>query len=164
MSVTLREITPENFEECVNLKVADGQSSFVAPNLRSIAQSKIYPTVTPMAVYAGDDMVGFTLFGLDTDDNKYYLVRLMIDERHQGKGYGRAAVRAVIEKMRENADCREIYLSFVPENTGAEALYQSIGFERTGEIAHGEIVMRYDLENNANPKSKIQNPKLKDVS
>ncbi len=155
MNVTLREITPENFEECVNLKVADGQASFVAPNLRSIAQSKIYPTVTPMAVYAGEEMVGFVLFGLDTDDGRFYLVRLMVDEKHQGKGYGRAAVGAVIEKLGENPDCREIYLSFVPENTGAEALYKSIGFERTGEISQGEVVMRYAIENNANPKSEI---------
>lgn len=148
MNVTLREITPENFKECINLKVADAQSTFVAPNVMSIAQSKIYPTVEPMAVYAGDEMVGFVLFGLDTDDGRYYLVRLMIDERHQGKGYGRAAVHAVIEKMRENPGCRELYLSFVPENTGAEALYKSIGFKRTGEISEGEIVMRYVIENN----------------
>lgn len=148
MSVSLREITPENFEECVNLKVADTQSAFVAPNLRSIAQSKVYPTVEPMAVYAGEEMVGFAMFGLDPDDGRFYLVRLMIDERQQGKGYGRAATLAVIEKMRENADCRELYLSFVPENTGAEALYKSVGFERTGEIAHGEIVMRFVMENN----------------
>jgi diamine N-acetyltransferase len=159
MSVSLREITPENFKECVNLKVAAAQSRFVASNVMSVAQSKIYPTLAPMAVYAGDEMVGFVLFGLDPDDGRFYLVRLMIDERFQGKGYGRKAVHAVIEKMRETAECREFYLSFVPDNTGAEALYQSIGFERTGEISEGEIVMRYKMENNANPKSEIQDPK-----
>ena len=159
MTVSLREITPANFKECINLKVADGQTTFVAANVMSIAQSKIYPTVTPMAVYAGDEMVGFTMFGLDTDDGRYYLIRLMIDARHQGKGYGRAAVHAVLERMRENPDCREFYLSFVPENTGAAALDESIGFERTGEISEGEIVMRYKMENNANPQSAIQNPK-----
>jgi diamine N-acetyltransferase len=151
MNVTLREITPENFKECINLKIADAQTSFVAPNVASIAQSKIYPTVTPMAVYAGEEMVGFAMFGLDTDDQKYYLVRLMIDEKQQGKGYGKAATLEVIEKLRENPDCRELYLSFVPENTGAEALYKSVGFERTGDIDNGEIVMRYVMENNGQP-------------
>lgn len=145
MNISLREITPENFKECVNLKVADAQSKFVAPNVMSIAQSKIYPTVNPTAVYAGDEMVGFAMFGLDTDDGRYYLIRLMIDEKFQGRGYGRKAVHAVIEKMRETPECRELYLSFVPENTGAAALYESIGFERTGEISEGEIVMRFDL-------------------
>src|SRR5690349_15824248 len=96
--VRLEPITPENFDECVNLKVADAQSSFVATNLRSIAQSKVYPNVTPMAVYARDEMVGFVLFG--HDDGRYYLVRIMVDERQQGKGYGRAAIVEVIDALR----------------------------------------------------------------
>ena len=87
------------------------------------------------------------MFGLDIEDNRYYLVRLMIDEKFQGKGYGRAATLVVIEKMRRIEDCKEIYLSFVPENTNAERLYKSVGFERTGEISEGEIVMRFKINN-----------------
>ncbi len=147
MNVSLREITPENFKECVNLKVADDQKTFVAPNVMSIAQSKIYPTMNIRAVYAADEMVGFVMYGLDTDDGKYYLVRLMVDERHQGKGCGKAATLAVIEDLKQIADCGEFYLSFVPENTNAERLYKSIGFERTGEISEGEIVMRFRISN-----------------
>ena len=162
--VRLEPITPANFKECINLKVADAQSAFVASNVASIAQSKVYPAMNPMAVFAETEMVGFVMSGFDTDENRFYLVRLMIDERFQGRGYGKAATLAFIEKMRENPDCRELYLSFVPENTGAEALYKSVGFERTDEISEGEIVMRYVIENNPNPKSEIQNPKLKDVS
>ena len=144
--VKLEEITPQNFRECINLKVADGQEKFVAANLMSIAQAKIYPTANPFAVCAGDEMVGFVMYGFDTDDKRFYLVRLMIDEKHQGKGYGKAATLRVIERMKQIEDCREIYLSFVPENVGAEKLYQSVGFERTGEISEsGEIVMRFDL-------------------
>jgi diamine N-acetyltransferase len=125
MKVTLREITPENFQQCVNLKVADSQTNFVAPNVMSIAQSKVYPTMNIRAVYAAnDEMVGFVMYGLDPDDRRYYLVRLMVDEKHQGKGYGRAATLAVIENLRQNADCREIYLSFNPENNGADGRNQ----------------------------------------
>lgn len=147
MNVTLREITPENFKECINLKVAEGQKNFVAPNVTSIAQSKIYPTVEPFAVYNDDELVGFVMFGLDIEDDRYYLVRLMIAEKFQGKGFGKAATLAVIEKMKLVEDCNEIYLSFVPENANAERLYKSVGFERTGEISEGEIVMRYKINN-----------------
>ena len=155
MNVSLREITPENFKECINLKVADVQATFVAPNVTSIAQAKIYPTANPLAIYDNDEMVGFVMFGFDTDDKRYYLVRLMIDEKFQGKGYGKAATLEVIERMKQIEDCAEIYLSFVPENTGAEKLYKSVGFERTGELNEGEVVMRYVIENNANRKSQI---------
>src|SRR5215204_2947152 len=157
MSVSLREITPENFKECITLKVADGQTNFVCPNVTSIAHSKVYPTVEPYAVYDDERMVGFVMLGFISHLKRYYLVRLMIDENFQGKGFGRAAALAVIERMKQIEECREIYLNFVPENKNAEKLYQSVGFERTGELNEGEIVMRYLIENNANPKSKIQN-------
>lgn len=148
MNISLREITPENFKECINLKVADDQTGFVAPNVVSIAWTKVYPTANPFAVYSDDEMVGFVMYGLDTEDNRYYLGRLMIAEKFQGKGYGKAATLAVIEKMKLVEDCKELYLSFVPENTNAERLYKSVGFERTGEISEGEIVMRYMIERN----------------
>ena len=138
-----------------NLKVADAQKTFVAPNVMSIAQSKIYPTNLPFAVYNDDEMVGFVLYGFDTEDEKFYLGRLMIDEKFQGKGYGRAATLEVIKELKKIEDCREIYLSFAPENTNAEKLYESIGFERTGELNGSEIVMRYVIERNANRQSAI---------
>ena len=101
-------------------------------------------------------MVGFVMFGFDHDDQRFMLIRVMIDEKHQRRGFGRAAVSKALEKMSENAGCREIYLSFVPENTGAERLYLSLGFERLDEISEsGEIVMRYTVANNQSRESEI---------
>jgi diamine N-acetyltransferase len=145
-NVILREITPENFSAVINLDVAEDQKLFVAPNVKSIAQAYIYPDANPLAIYNGDDeLVGFVMYGYDREDEKYFLGRLMIDAGHQGKGYGRAATLEVIRRMREIEDCRAIYLSFVPENTGAEKLYASVGFERTGKLNGNEIVMRFNL-------------------
>jgi diamine N-acetyltransferase len=147
MSISLREITPENFSEVINLDVAADQKHFVAPNVKSIAQAKVYPTAVPLAIYHEDELVGFVMYAYDADENRYYLVRLMIDQKHQRRGYGRAATLKVIERMRKITDCRAIYLSFVPENTGAEKLYSSLGFEKTGQTDQsGEIVMRLNLE------------------
>lgn len=144
--VRLEPVTPQNFKECINLKVSEAQTNFVATNLMSIAQSKIYPTANPCAVYAGEQIVGFVMYGFDEDDEHFYLGRLMIDEKYQGKGYGKAATLEVIERLKQVENCREIFLSFVPENTGAEKLYSSVGFERTGKISEsGEIVMRFVL-------------------
>lgn len=147
MSVLLKEIDRHNYRECINLKVGEGQTKFVAPNVFSIAQSKIYPNLNPTVIYAGDEMVGFVMYGYNADDKRFWLDRLMIAEKHQGKGYGRAATLEVIERVKQFPECHELFLSFVPENAGAEKLYSSIGFERTGEIDEewGEIVMRFDM-------------------
>jgi diamine N-acetyltransferase len=145
MEVELREITAKNFDECVMLDVAEHQRGFVATNVMSIAQSKVYPTLESKAVYADGEMVGFVMYGFDPETGRFSLARLMIDARRQGEGLGRASTKKVLETLRDREGCDSVYLSFVPENTGAEALYKSIGFEKTGEIddESGEIVMRY---------------------
>jgi len=87
-------------------------------------------------------MVGFIMYGRDPADNCYCVARLMIDERHQGKGYGRTAMLEAIKRMRAKPDCHEIVLSIEPENVVAEKLYESLGFRKTGEVIGGEVVMR----------------------
>jgi diamine N-acetyltransferase len=64
----------------------------------------------------------------------------MIDKTHQGRGLGRSALEAVIDRMRAKDDCEEIFISHEPENTVAEKLYASLGFEKTGAMVEGEIV------------------------
>jgi len=82
------------------------------------------------------------MYGRDPADDCYCVARLMIDERYQGKGYGRAAMVEAIRRMRAEPDCQEIALSIEPENAVAEKLYASLGFRKTGEVIDGEVVMR----------------------
>jgi diamine N-acetyltransferase len=146
MTVTLRDIDRENFKSCVKLEVSDEQRSFVAPNVYSIAESSVEPTYTPQAVYAGEELVGFVMYGYDEEERCHWIARMMIDKNHQGKGYGRAAMIEVIERLCSEPECREIGLSVEPENTAAQRLYESLGFRKTGEVSHGEEVMRLRFE------------------
>ncbi|MGH9902149.1 MAG: GNAT family N-acetyltransferase [Pyrinomonadaceae bacterium] len=147
MAITLREINKDNFRQCIKLETFDEQKTFVATNVFSIAQSKVEPNMVPMAVYDGEEMVGFIMFGPDTEEDCYVVARLMIDKHHQGKGYGRAAMVEAIKHMRAAPDCREIALSFEPENVAADRLYESLGFRKTGEVIEGELVARLRWEN-----------------
>ncbi len=139
--ITLQPLTKENWEAAIKLHVRKDQRKFVSSNVYSIAEAHYYPELTPMGIYAGETMVGFLMYGLEPEKNRWWLVRLMIDEHHQGKGYGRAAVRQVIQMMRQNPGCDRIYLSYEPENITAEMLYKSFGFRATGEIEDGEKVV-----------------------
>jgi diamine N-acetyltransferase len=141
MTIDLRDITRDNFRKCIDLKVAENQTRFVATNVMSIAQSKVMPELIPLGVYDGDEIVGFVLYG--PDGGKWWLVRLMVGEAHQGKGYGKAAIHALIARLRREApECGELYLSYVPGNERAERLYREMGFEPTGDVDEGEIVVR----------------------
>ena len=146
MAVTLRDVDRENFKRCVKLEVREDQKNFVASNVYSIAQSKVEPSYTPWAVYDGDEMVGFVMYGYDREDNCYCIARMMIDKNHQGKGYGRAAMEEIIRRLRATPDCREVALSIEPENEVAQRLYESLGFKKTGEVAQGEEVMRLKFD------------------
>jgi diamine N-acetyltransferase len=143
MSIVLRQIDERNFRQCVDLKVGDGQEGFVASNLMSIAESKIYPYLLPLAAYDREDLIGFAMYGCDPETGSHWIVRVMIDRAHQGKGYGRALTLALIEKIRQMPGVDEIFLSIVPGNEPAAKLYRSVGFEPTGRTsAGGETIMR----------------------
>ena len=142
MKITLREINKDNFRQCIKLETFEEQKNFVASNVFSIAQSKVEPYLLPLAIYHDEEAVGFIMYGPDPEEDCYCVARLMIDKNHQGKGYGRAAMLEAIRRMRAEPDCHEIALSFEPENTGAEKLYESLGFKKTGEVIEGEVVMR----------------------
>lgn len=146
MKITLKEIDRENFRRAVKLEVNDDQKSFVAPNVFSIAQSKVEPAYNVRGVYDGEEMVGFVMYGWDEEESCHYLGRLMVDRNHQGKGYGRAAAEAVIERLRAEPGCRQSALSVNPENRNAQALYESLGFVKTGEVSLGEDIMRLKFE------------------
>ncbi len=89
MAVELRNIVDKNFWQVIKLNVGEGQQGFVAPNVRSIAECVVYPYLVPNAIYAGDDLIGFALYGRDPENGGYWIVRLMIDAAFQGKGLGK---------------------------------------------------------------------------
>ncbi|MFV0399522.1 MAG: GNAT family N-acetyltransferase [Oscillospiraceae bacterium] len=92
MSVELRKITEDNFRQIMEMKVAEDQSKFVAPNMLSLAQAWLeYDTTRPFAIYADDEPVGFLMLSWDVPKKECHLWRVMVDARFQGKGYGKPA-------------------------------------------------------------------------
>src|ERR1044071_7591541 len=146
MRVTLKDIDRENFVRAVKVEVHEGQKGFVATNAFSIAQSKVEPSFNAQAVYDGEEMVGFVMYGWDEEEGCHSLARLMVDKNQQGKGYGRAATEEVIRRLRAEPGCKQIMLGVNPANASAQALYTSLGFVKTGEVSHGEEVMRLRFE------------------
>ena len=63
MTVTLRPLTRDNLWAVVELTLHPGQEAFVADNIDSIANASVEPTWVPLAIYAGDELVGFVMYG-----------------------------------------------------------------------------------------------------
>jgi diamine N-acetyltransferase len=144
MTVNLKEITKENFKECVGLKVRDDQP-FVAPNVYSIAQAKIDSSWILKAIYADDTMVGFMMYQFDYREGELYLCRFMIDHRYQHMGYGKAALDLLKALALQDVRIKRIGLSTNPLNAYGIRVYTRFGFKDTGTIDHGEEVFVLDL-------------------
>ena len=145
MSITIREVTAENFIDAIRLQPTPEQQRFVASNAASIAQSKFDTFLECYGIYNGDTMVGFSAFGKNPDDGEAWIARHMVGAEHQRQGHGRAGLLAIIEHMRRTYECSAIFLDVGPTNTAAIALYEQAGFVDTGKTQGEGKVYRLDL-------------------
>jgi diamine N-acetyltransferase len=153
MTVTLREITVENRQAVLALRVAPGQERFVSSVRRSLVEAAEYPQARPWyrAVYAEDEPVGFVMLSWNVEPQPpeilgpWFLWKLLIDERHQGRGYGQQVVRQVADLIRTEG-ATELLTSYVPEEGGPAEFYRRLGFTPSGGYDdHGELVVRLVL-------------------
>lgn len=153
MAIILRDVTKENWQACVRLKLAPEQEHFVASNAYSLAESKFMPTFIPQAIYHRDEraddgaetMVGFVMYGYYPDGEpplgqRHWIFRLMIDREHQGRGYGRAAMQAVLARLEADPDVPNVLIGYETDNAIASKLYADLGFREIGPAPWGENV------------------------
>ena len=144
--VELREITPENFEAVMVLRVTETQKPFVSSVETALAKAWVYRnTAFPFAVYADNAPVGFIMLGYYAEKKQYTVWEFLIDEKFQKCGYGRQALQLGINWLRQRFGVNEVFLGCKHENTAAEKLYASAGFQRTGFETETGFEMRLCL-------------------
>ena len=144
MKIELRPLDDSNKSDCLSLKVSEAQSEYIAANESSLDAAKEHADVArPFIIYADDVAVGFTMFAFEPDyedpDDRYWLWRFMIDEKYQGQGCGKEALKQIIAYFKENG-ATNIRLSTKESNVNAIRLYRSFGFEPNGDENDGETV------------------------
>lgn len=136
----LKTITKEDWLKAISLRVREDQVKFVASNAVSLAQLNFLKNFHAKGIYHGEEMIGFTLFGIDEDDHEYWIYRMMIDQSYQGKGYGQTAVQLVIDDIRSMKEERHktITLSYEPTNEHAKRVYEKMGFQEIEGLINGD--------------------------
>ena len=144
--INLRDITKKNLFSIIDLNVSEDQKDQVASNSVSIAQAHYSKSAWFKGIFNNDIAVGFVMLDLIKEENKCFLWRFMIDEKHQGKGYGKLALNQVIDWVRSLEAFEEIRTSYVPTKNGADGFYEKFGFIETGKLEDSnEIGMEYSL-------------------
>ncbi len=145
MGILLKQVTKENWYECNSLEVYKEQEGIVAPNYNSIIISLLYDNWHSKCIYEDDVLIGFLLYGIEEDTGKPMLLRYMVDKKFQGKGLGKKALLKLLDLIKIEYGNIKFYTTVSPKNVSAEKLYESVGFEKNGEIMWDENVMVIQL-------------------
>lgn len=135
INVALRPVAADNWRQCADLDVLDHQRSWIPSNLLSIAAAQFYPDNVCRAVYADERLVGFGMYGIEQTTGRVKVFRLMIDGSAQRRGYGSAAMRAMLQEIAERWPASPVHVSYQDGNTVVHRMYQRLGFrevERAG--------------------------------
>jgi len=163
--IELRKITEDNIDEVIALEVRENQKDFIlTTNLRSIADAYVLNTngepAIPFGIYADGVVVGFLMYTYDTLDHEsfenedfyrkmgYFVWHIMIDQRYQGKRYGKLAFEKMlmdIEAM-PYGKAEYVALFYHISNLTAKTLYASFGFSETGIVQDNSMLAIKNLD------------------
>ena len=156
--VQLRDIVTEAERSAVlTLRRGPGQERYLG-SMEShfedaIADAHACPRM--WSVHDGDTLVGFVMISdgipaeqLAADDDivgPYFLWRLLIDERLQGRGYGAATIDAVVAYLRTRPNADILWTSCEAGQGSPQPFYLHYGFVLSGDVKWGEDLLRLDL-------------------
>ncbi len=159
-TVELRDIASEDDVEAVmGLRRGPGQERYLGSMIShfedAIADARACPRMWSVHDAGRDLLVGFTMISdgipaatLAADDDivgPYYLWRLLVDHRWQGRGYGRATLDALVGYLATRPAADILWTSCRAGDGSPQPFYLRYGFEKTGEVKWGEDLLRLDL-------------------
>ena len=77
-------------------------------------------------------IAGYCLIGLDRHSERFELRRIAITEK--GKGYGREAIKALMDYAFTELGMNKFWLDVYPDNKVGISLYESLGLKKEGVL------------------------------
>lgn len=148
MPLRLAGITPDNYGAARTLSVRPDQETLVGSVQKSLADAYVYPQSLFRLGVVDDTPVGYVLlFPFDGARGRTVnVVRLMVDQRYQGRGFGRRMLTAALDWIGTfEPTVDTVRISTLPRNDVALNLYESLGFQRAG-MEEGEIALYLQLD------------------
>jgi diamine N-acetyltransferase len=151
MALSIQPVTKSNWHALTKLDVREDQKNFVAPNVYSILESHYgydepdgsgHWDMFPYGIYDDEIPVGFLMYGYNfsNQDFEAFIIRLMVDHNHQGRGYGKFGMQQMLEIFRQDERIHIVGISYEPDNEVARKLYANLGFVEPGKMLGEETL------------------------
>lgn len=135
MTIDLATLHLSNWRDCAALQLAESQHDFMPSNLESIVEGQWFPKSKRVVIIHSElGAVGYAAYGEEEGSQRKKVFRLMIDYRHQKRGFGRDAMKLILQEMFTDPGVKEIFICYHPRNEGARQLYRSLGFKELGHL------------------------------
>ena len=158
----MRSITEDNWLDIARIEHAPDQGNFVRDTLEILARAYVYRAhrARALGIYAGEKAVGLLLVrDLDEEPACYDLQELLIDQHHQNKGYGQAALSLLLQELKAEGKYPRVDLCAERKDLAAIHVYKKMGFVDTGYIdpwAPPSINMSYSLSPDGDSSESLQ--------
>ena len=142
--IRLETVDPGNWR--LGLQVADDQKRYVSDSFDMLARAYAYRESHSQAyvIYHDATPIGMVMYHDCEELDAYDFSQLFIDKHHQGKGYGKAATRLVLDMMKQEGKYSKVILCYIEGNDAAKHLYEGFGFHET-DRDEDEIIMELTL-------------------
>ena len=158
VTVQLRDIVTEEDKAAVlKLERRPGQERYLG-SMESHFEDAIEDAIACpryWSVHDRDQLVGFVMISDDipaetlaaNDDivGPYFLWRLLVDRRFQGRGYGAATIDAIVDYLRTKPNAEVLLTSCKPGDGSPQPFYLHYGFTLTGREMWDEDLLALDL-------------------
>ena len=148
MCLHFETVTAKNRGAVERLALLPEQAGFIESPAECLREADASDFWRPVGIYDGTELVGFAMYGYlpFLGEGQLWIDRLLIDKAFQGRGYAKAAIAALLERLRQEYPCRRVYLSVYGDNAAAIHLYRQAGFSFNGDYdTKGERVMVLDF-------------------
>ena len=118
--IRLEEIDAGNWR--IPLRVSKEQEQYVANSTTILARAYAYRDARSQAllICESETPVGMVMYHDEDSMDAYIFSEIFIDERFQRKGYGRAATKLALDRMKDDGKYNKVVLCYIEGNGAAK--------------------------------------------
>lgn len=151
--IYLQPISEYDFNDVIAMELSAERekSEFMDSNAKVLARCWFYREEENIFAYGvhneNEELVGFSILNQDEETGNYCIWHMMIDEKYQGKGYGRQLIETVIEIVNNDENAYNLSVYCMESDITMKNLLEGMGFENEDfNVANGELIMNLEIE------------------